>query len=213
MRFRACCLVAVFSGCGFVAVSLSANGTPVEQIREHVFVPSDARRHGEVRLCVSPGTVAVESVLFSSSLRRGVQAIAKKERSAFPEGSEGHPESRKYLEALERTADRILAGNQEEPIDPNAPVIGGAVVYRMLIRIEIAPAGTRYVLGSATFDVPEGMGPVALESVDILETVPVSRAFALVSMQNMLAAAHRESDEKAAARIAAAMLQAGLTKD
>ena len=82
-------------------------GAP-EEILERALIPSDRNAHGEVRLVRRGDALCVQTVLCSPALVRGVQAIEKKERAAWPEGVEGHEDSARFLEALRRATELAL---------------------------------------------------------------------------------------------------------
>lgn len=206
------CILATLQG---AATSLHAAGQPEKEgIAAHFFVPSDSRRHGEVRLVVGPGQVAVETLLFSPSLRRGIQAIGKKEAESWPEGREGHADSQATLGALERGSRIVLAPTESTaPVDPKAPVPAHRPIPKMLIRLQVNAAGAAYTVSHATFPIPAGDGPIDLESETQIESVPVSDAYARANMQHMLEAVGALDDADVRALLAHAFSEAHLTKD
>jgi hypothetical protein len=72
------------------------------------FIPSDKNVHGEVRLLERGDALCVQTLLYSSALRRGLRQMRRQELGAWPEGDEGYDDSTEYLENLERARARVL---------------------------------------------------------------------------------------------------------
>jgi hypothetical protein len=185
------------------------------------FVPSAARRHGEVRLialppcsqagCVTCRCVRVESVLFSTMLARGIHRIRQEESRAWPEGSAHHADSVRYLAALDAAAATVL-GPDAGPVDVNQPVQGGAVVRRLAIAFENNPRSSHIEISSVELGPTDGEGPVCILSSNVLQRLEVSHEYLRASFVLMLRNALELEPDAAEALLADARSRAGLLK-
>jgi hypothetical protein len=77
-----------------------------DQVVQRVVVPSLEQPQGEVQLIRRRGLLVVQTLLASRVLKRVVAAIDAKERSRWPEASEGHVASRRYRDELFRATEK-----------------------------------------------------------------------------------------------------------
>ena len=66
-------------------------------------------RHGEFVLLRRGDALVARTTLCSALLGRGLQSIRRKERARWPEGTEGHEDSERYLRALDAAEDAARA--------------------------------------------------------------------------------------------------------
>ena len=77
-----------------------------DQVVQRVVVPSLEQPQGEVQLIRRRGLLVVQTLLASRVLKRVVAAIDAKERSRWPEASDGHVASRRYRDELFRATEK-----------------------------------------------------------------------------------------------------------
>jgi hypothetical protein len=65
------------------------------------FIPSARNVHGEARWIRRGETTCLQTLLYTPSLRRGIDAMRRKELKAWPAGSSGHADSSRYVAMLE----------------------------------------------------------------------------------------------------------------
>jgi hypothetical protein len=65
-------------------------------------VPDAVRKVGEVRLVTRGDADVVETILYTTLLRRAVREIRHKEMANWPPGASGHDDAERYVAALER---------------------------------------------------------------------------------------------------------------
>ena len=104
------------------------------------FVPSSNSVHGEIRLLKRGDTACLQTLLYSKYLRRGLYEMAKKERTAWPEGWPCVDVSTQYLADLD-TAKTDLLGAE----DPTTN--GVSAIKRMLIEFNFCPTGSWDAVG------------------------------------------------------------------
>lgn len=80
---------------------------PGEPRLARAFVPSPERKVGEIRLLHVGDADVVQTVLYTTILRRVVGEIRKKEMSNWPEGDSAHVEAERYVEALSQAQQDI----------------------------------------------------------------------------------------------------------
>lgn len=80
-----------------------SSDTPLKQ----AFVPSDERRHADVRLSQRQSGLVVQTLINSKLLKRVVARIGQKERRNWQPDSEGYQDSSAYIDALERAQQQI----------------------------------------------------------------------------------------------------------
>ena len=139
--------------------SLGLSGSEDEVVCR-VHIPNADRRHGEVRLVRGDDAVAVQTLLYTPSLRRGLHQIRQREAARWPPARAGHADSQKYLDVLARAKPLVIEAfdRREEHDDP-----------RQKMLIEVMQHGTNaWVIAS----VPELFG--ADDAVEIRGTRPVA---------------------------------------
>jgi len=73
-----------------------------DEIVRSAVVPSVLLPLAEVRLIRRDGSVVMQTVIASSLLKRVIEEIRNKERSAWKPGAEGYADSERYLAALDK---------------------------------------------------------------------------------------------------------------
>jgi hypothetical protein len=85
------------------------------------YLPSAERIHGELVLARRGTALVMGTLLYSNSLRRGVDRIRKKELYHWPADRPGAEDSTRYLQALERAKRHVLERFEHAaPGDTNA---------------------------------------------------------------------------------------------
>ena len=102
-------------------------------------VPSEARRHGEVRVVRRGDETVVQTVLSSRVLRQVARKIADKERHNWPVGAPGHDDAERYVAALASAIEAL------SPVPEGAS--GEARRRTLLIEFVDGPHGPRVVMG------------------------------------------------------------------
>jgi hypothetical protein len=74
---------------------------------KQAFVPSEERRHADVRLARRQSGLVVQTLINSKLLKRVVARIGQKERRNWPPDSEGYEDSSTYIDAIERAQQQI----------------------------------------------------------------------------------------------------------
>lgn len=125
-----------------------------DRIARRAFLPSAERRHGELRLVRRGDATCVQTLLYSSAMRRGLQNMRKRERNFWPEGQAGFVDSTAYLAALEQAARRIEQAFDERTDRNDARqkmliefVLAADAAFFAIFEVEIEddPAGARIV--------------------------------------------------------------------
>lgn len=148
---------------------------------QRAFIPSADNRHGEVRLIRRGDVHGVQTLLYSSQMRRGLKAIRNKELAAWPEGQPGAPDSTAYLSLLKQAEEKSL-GN-----------VGEDGKARLLIEHLEGPDS-----GFVALYVPRlgGSGDeIRVESVEAVAASPVSRDYAARAMDLMMESAFKPQPE------------------
>jgi hypothetical protein len=139
---------------------VAANATAVAQrsaagdrIVARTYLPSAQRVHGELRLARRGEALCMQTLLYSHSLRRGVDRIRKKELYHWPEGRPGTGDSRRYLAALEQAKRHVLERFAHgEALDDPRPrlliefVLGEAGAEVAFYDVEVTAAKEGFVL-------------------------------------------------------------------
>ena len=109
------------------ALAGSAAASPTEQVLERAFLPSERNVQGEFRLVRRGSAWVAQTLLDTTSLRRAVQKIRKKELARWRNVSPPS-DSSLYLEALEASRSFVL---------DRAPAPSGR--RQLMIEVEAAP--------------------------------------------------------------------------
>ena len=102
-------------------------------------VPSEARRHGEVRVLRRDDTTVVQTVLSSRVLRQVARKIAAKEMHNWPADVPGHDDAERYVAAL------VSAIEALPPVPDGAT--GDARRRSLVIEFVDGPQGPRVLIG------------------------------------------------------------------
>lgn len=70
-------------------------------IVQRALIPSPKNVHGEVRWIRRGDATCLQTLLYTPSLRRGIDVMRKKEMKAWPSGSSGYGDSSLYMTMLE----------------------------------------------------------------------------------------------------------------
>lgn len=159
---------------GIVATALAASAHEPETILRRAWIPSAERPQGEVRLAQRSGVPVIEVLLHTRVLRHVVARIRDKEKAAWPEGREGAEASRRYLEALEQSADDVRRAHSPTPTDkgqrPPSPKVG--------FLIEIGAAGDRGFAAFSDVDVVAAKEGLEIRGVRMLRRIDLPVAYA-----------------------------------
>lgn len=95
-----------------LALGGGADAAPApETLLARTFVPSARNVHGEVRLLRRGDALCVQTLLYTTSLRRAVKRIRNEALAAWPEDDPGSADMHRYLDALESAKRTALAGH------------------------------------------------------------------------------------------------------
>jgi hypothetical protein len=108
-----------------------------DRVIARTYLPSAQRIHGELVLARRGAALVMDTLLYSHSLRRGVERIRKKELYHWPADGPGGEDSARYLQALE-LAKRHVLGRFEHAAPDDA---GAARDPRPRLLIEFALDG------------------------------------------------------------------------
>jgi hypothetical protein len=140
-------------------------------------VPDDVRKVGEVRLVARGEATVVQTLLATRALDRVVSEIRKKEEANWPADDPQRRSVERYLSALFRTADALVAGRETRD--------GGERRLRLLIEFVASAGATGVLVGEFTSDDVGGhLQPTARRPV---ETFALPRAYVLRNMRLILA--------------------------
>ena len=121
MRLTAPALAAALAVSAVLLPGPATAGTAsADQVLARAYLPSPERVHGELRLVRRDDALCMQTLLYSNSLRRGVDRIRKKELYHWPAGRPGAEDSARYLGALEQAKRHALersaaTGNLADP--------------------------------------------------------------------------------------------------
>jgi hypothetical protein len=131
---------------------------------ERAYVPSPARRAGEVRLLRRGDASVVQTLLYSKLLRRVIGEIRKKELANWP----GSPDAAAYLAALSQAQQTIW---RRLPKDRHLPD------RRQKLWIEFILAPDAAVVGIGAFEMDEKDGEVLVVRREPLAVLEPSREY------------------------------------
>jgi hypothetical protein len=156
------------------ATLLSADG---DRVIATTVVPDDVRKVGEVRLVARGEATVVQTLLATKVLNRVVGEIRTKEEGNWPPGSAGRESMERYLSALFRTADALVARRESGD--------AGERRLRLLIEFVASPEAAGVLVGEFTGDEVDGhITPTARRP---METIALPRAYVLRNMRLILA--------------------------
>lgn len=138
------------------------------------WVPSSDRRVGEVRIVRRGDAAVIQTLLYTSLLKRAVDAIHDKEDGNWPPGRAGHDDARRYLAALDAQAARVLAA--PAPDDRRR---------RLLIEFVLDGDDARVIVGD--FDMAGGPDDVRVTERRPVETLALSPSYVRRNMRLIVA--------------------------
>lgn len=150
---------------------------PDEPVERRCCIPSEANRHGEVRVIRRGEAECVQTLLCSPMLARGLKAIRGKEMGNWPEGAPGHADSTNYI-ALLREAEVIVREEFEQRADKSD------LRQRMLIEF-VCDEQAAHVAVYAV-EIQESNQAWRVTSARLLGQRPLSRAYARRDMDLMI---------------------------
>ncbi len=128
-----------------------ATATTEDRLVTWVAVPDETRRVGEVRLLQRGDDATVQTLLRTSLLARVVGEIRRKELANWPEGSPGHADAVRYVDALERIRDELAQARDPEAVD-----------RRQCVLIEFVLGDDTGVVLIGDYDATDDDGPMHL---------------------------------------------------
>jgi hypothetical protein len=163
LRTIGLCLVAI------VPLATAVVAQPAqESVVARAFVPSPARRVGEVRLLRRGTEQVVQTLLYTTLLQRVVLEIAAKEEANWPPESAGRPDAVSYLETL-RAAEQAIPR-------PRAGAPGADRTRRLLIEFRSGADGGTVLF--ATFEAEGPRSDLRVRAGERLGQIDVSRHYA-----------------------------------
>lgn len=147
---------------------------PDDVLVTHAFVPSSARRVGEVRIVKRGDAAVVQTLLYTSLLQRAVDAIHDKEEKNWPAAHPRHGDARRYLGALDAQAARVLAA--PAPDDRRR---------RLLIEFVLDGEAASVVVGD--FDMAGDEDAIRVTARRPVETLALSPGYVRRNMQLIVA--------------------------
>jgi hypothetical protein len=146
-----------------------------DRVVARTVVPDAVRKVGEVRLVARGTATVVQTLLATKVLPRVIGEIRKKEQANWPAGTPGREDMERYLAALGRVADGLLAARDAG---------GGERRIRMLIEFVATPETAGLVLG--TFEGDELDGALAPSARRAIETTTLRKTYAFRNMRLIL---------------------------
>jgi hypothetical protein len=165
-----------------VATFLVSTGS-ADEVVCRTFIPTAERPHGEVRLVRRDGAVVVQTLLYTPSLRRGLQKIRQREEANWPPERDGHADSQKYLEVLAqgKTASLAAFDGRSDKEDRH---------QRLLI--EVLDDGRSARVDTSLPELKGATDAIEIGVVRPVATSPVSAEYARAAMEIILQSAfHR----------------------
>lgn len=147
---------------------------------KRALIPSPANVHGEARLIRRADTIVLQTLLYTQSLRRGIDAMRKKEMKAWPAGSAGYADSSRYLVMLDdagREALKLFAARK----DPSAKL------QTMAIELALSPKEASFAM--LMLEVDATGSEVKVVALEPFASSSASRAYVAGAMRIQSAAA------------------------
>jgi hypothetical protein len=154
----------------------------LDEVVRAAFIPSARNVHGEFRLLRRDGATCAQTLLYTTSLRRAVQRIRKKERRYWPAGVAGSEDSAAYLEALDRAKDRVLAGAGEADGIRRQTlaiefVLAPDVAFYALYELDVRKEGERIEIAEMRpIEVREASADYVAHAMELMEQAAFDRA-------------------------------------
>ncbi len=139
-----------------------------------VFIPSEKRIHGELRLVKRGNATVLQTLLYSRFLRLGLDSIRSKELYYWPASQPGHEDSARYLAAIESAKKTVFADfdAREDKGDPR---------QKMLIEFVLSKGEASFAVCEVELD-QQGQ-QVTIRSRKLLVIESVSRAYVARAMK------------------------------
>ncbi len=171
-----------------IAVAASASSLlavkSVDRSRDVVvkraLIPSPKNVHGELRWIRRDGTTCLQTLLYTPSLRRGIDAMRKKEMRAWPSGSAGYADSSRYLVMLE-TASREALRRFDARKDP--------AVKLQTMAMEFSISDKEATFATFMIEIEQHGAEIAIKSMDPFATSRGSREYVAHAMRLQATAA------------------------
>lgn len=163
----------------FCAVAVSTSAAQDETCVASAFIPSSDRIHGETKVLRRPSGACVQTVLHSTSFRRGIREILSREAELWNERKPGYADSVKYQVELEKVKQLIVdePRSEEDAIKP----------HTMVMEFIFDPGKSRIDFCRA--DVELSTNRFIIQNQSILQSLSVSDAYMSRAMLIMTAAA------------------------
>jgi hypothetical protein len=109
----------------FCAVAVVASAAQEETCVASAFIPSADRIHGETRVLRRASDACVQTVLHSTSFRRGIKEILTREAELWTENKPGYADSIRYQAELEKVKQIIVdqPRSEEDAVKPHTLVM------------------------------------------------------------------------------------------
>jgi hypothetical protein len=150
-----------------------------DEIVKRALIPSPKNVHGEVRWIRRGDATCLQTLLFTPSLRRGIDVMRKKEMKAWPSGSKGYGDSSRYMTMLDDASKEALRRF-------DARKDKASKLQTMAIEFTISPKEATF----ATFmlDVSRSGDAVTVVSMEPFKASSASRAYVAGAMRLQAAA-------------------------
>jgi hypothetical protein len=145
-----------------------------DQIVKSVFVPSEERKVGEVRLIMRGQANIVQTLLYTKVLSRVVGEIRKKEMANWPPEQAGHADAVRYVDALSDVQKTLWNRMPEHKRIHDRRQL-------MLIEFVIGQRDGLVVIGA--FDMNQSAGETRVTRREPMVTLTPSRAYLVRNMR------------------------------
>jgi hypothetical protein len=172
------------------AIATAGDAPPLaEHVHARAAVPDEARKIGEVRLIERGSTTVVQTVLATRVITRAVAEIRLKDERNWPLDSDGHADSKRFVEALEQGAATL---RKELPPADARSIDDPERRVRLLIEFRADSSSTEVVI--AEFESRDASTPYEPTVSRVLATLSLSRGYVLENMRLILADSFRVSE-------------------
>jgi hypothetical protein len=154
-----------------------------DRVLRRAFLPSASNVHGELRIVRRGDAACVQTLLYSKALRRGLQAIQRKELAQWPPGMPGQADSATYLAALSRARTIVLQRFDAQP----------AADRRQKMLIEFVLSGSTGLFALYAVELSGEGADVHIERKEPLEVHEASAAYLARAMRGMAESAFHEA--------------------
>ncbi|MBI2214666.1 MAG: hypothetical protein HYU52_13555 [Acidobacteria bacterium] len=193
MTRRAVILAALLFALGIPAIA--AGGDAIDRSRDIVvkraLIPSAKNVHGEARWIRRDETTVIQTLLYTPSLRRGIDAMRKKELKAWPASSSGYADSSRYLAMVETASGEALK---------RFAARSDKASKLQTMAIELAISGAEASFATFALEIELERGEARIVSMEQLGRTKASRAYVARAMRLQAAASFgsipKELDEE-----------------